>query len=488
MNWLDRFIAYWAPGFAARRVASRLRLSAARAYYDGATVGRRGASIRRSAADSTVVTRTTLPRLRAGARDLVRNNPHAKRAVEAIVSNTIGTGIQPQFMRGKDRAEDVQELARLHLETTACDPEGRQNYHGLVSLAFQAVVEGGEVLVRRRWRRANSGLPVPVQFQVLEGDYLDHGKDGPTASGGQIVQGVEYDAEGRRRAYWLFSEHPGSDRVTNVSRPVPARDITHVFRMDRPGQVRGITWFAPVMLRLADFMDYEDAQLVRQKIAACFVGFVKESFDGLAPPSVSEDADGNLIDKFEPGILERLPPGTEIQFGNPPEVDNYDEYTRVSLRAIAAGMGISYTALTGDLTGVNFSSGKMGHIEFQRNISRWQSHIVIPQLCDVLTGWFLDATTMVGVDTEGVTVRHIPPRREMIDPAKEIPATTGAIRSGQKTLTEVIRERGRDPVEHLREYAEDLKLLDELGITLVSDPRADVQRLRNNSLESREAA
>lgn len=471
MTLLDRLIAYVSPVRAARRAAAR---RAIQAYYDGATVGRRGASIRRSAADANVITRTSLPRLRNGARDLVRNNPHARRAVEAIVANTVGAGIQPQFMRHGERAEDLEALEARHLETTDCDSEGRHNYHGLVSLGFNTVVESGEVLIRRRWRRTSDGFAVPVQFQVLEPDYLDHSKDGPTGSGGRIVQGVEYDAIGRRRFYWLFPEHPGGDRLTLQSRPVPARDIAHAFRVDRPGQVRGIPWLAAVMLRLADFADYEDAQLVRQKIAACFVGFVQEAFDGLTPPGVT-DEDGQLIDRFEPGILERLPPGTEVKFGNPPSVDNYDEYTRVSLRAIAAGMGISYTALTGDLTAVNFSSGRMGHLEFQRNVARWQSLIVIPQLCDVLCRWFIEAAAMTGVDTDGVTVRHIPPRREMIDPTKEVPAERDAILSGQKTLTQSIRERGRDPVDHLREYAADLALLDELGIAgLSSDPRRGV--------------
>ncbi|HLS32804.1 MAG TPA: phage portal protein, partial [Brevibacterium sp.] len=361
MTALDRMIGWVSPTWAAKRALARLRAEAARAYYDGATVGRRGASIRRSAADANVITRSTLPRLRNGARDLVRNNPHARRAVEAIVANTVGTGIEPQFMRHGERADELERLEALHLDTTTCDAEGRHTYHGLVSLAFHTLVESGEVLIRRRWRRASDGLAVPVQFQVLEPDYLDQSKDSPTASGGQIVQGVEYDAIGRVRAYWLFSEHPGGDGYHLQSRPVPARDVIHALRVDRPGQVRGIPWLSPVMLRLADFADYEDAQLVRQKIAACFSAFVREPVDGFLPHGVQRDADGDLIDRFEPGIIERLPPGAEIEFAEPPGVDGYGEYAAVSLRAIAAGMGISYAALTGDLTSVNFSSGRMGH-------------------------------------------------------------------------------------------------------------------------------
>lgn len=482
--------------------AARSRGRQARAYYDGATLGRRGASIRRKVGDVNTVTKMSLDRLRTGSHDLVRNNPHAARAVDAIVANSIGSGIAPQFLRptgGSDlgplvseldrlirgrglraqaleRAEDLEKLADDCLETTDADAEGRRTYHGLQDTGFRAMVVSGETLVRRRFRRLEDGLACPIQFQLLEADFLDSSKDGPTKRGGRIIQGVEFDAIGRRRAYHLYREHPGGRFASGRSDPVPASEIAHIFRTEREGQVRGIPWLAPVMLRLADWADYEDAQLVRQKIAACFVGFWKEPMPFGAPTGEDTDPDGRTIDSFEPGMWERLPPGTEVEFGSPPEVEGVGEYAQISLRAIAAGMGISYEALTGDLRGVNFSSGKMGRLEFQRNIDRWRSLHFLPQFCDRLTSWFLDAAMLIGLDTERVTVRHIPPRREMIDPPREIRAEKDAIRSGQKTLTQVIREGGRDPVEHLTELAADNALLDSLGLVLDSDPRQDGTR------------
>lgn len=473
MNIIDRTISYVAPGWAARRAAARAQLEAAKAFYDGATTGRRGASIRRNAADSAAVTARTLPRLRSGARDLVRNNPYARRAVEAIVANSVGTGIVPQFVRDGERAQEVELLADRFLEKTDCDADGRHTFAGLQTAGFWEMVEGGEVLVRRRWRRASDGLAVPVQFQMLEGDFLDHSKDGPAAGGGRIVQGVEYDALGRRRAYWLFREHPGSLHATGVSHPVPARDIIHAYRLDRPGQVRGIPWAAPVMLRLADLYDYEDAQLVRQKIAACFVGFYYDSADfGSSFAGMAENDDGDLIEKFEPGMFHKLPPGSEVKFGSPPSVSGYEEYLRASLRAVAAGFGVSYEAISNDLRGVNFSSGKMGRLEFQRNVEVWRALTFIPQFVAPLVRWFLEAAELAGAaDVEGVTTRYIAPRTEMIDPPREGRAQRDMIRSGQKTLTQVVRESGRDPVEHFEEYAEDLRRLDELGIVVDSDVR-----------------
>jgi hypothetical protein len=124
------------------------------------------------------------------------------------------------------------------------------------------------------------GLPVPFQLQVLEPDHLDNGKTEDMADGGYILQGIEFDALGRRRAYWLFPVHPGETRGRSLaSRPVPARQVLHLFERLRPGQVRGVPWFAPVILKLRDLDDYDDAELMRKKIEACFAAFVTGAQD-----------------------------------------------------------------------------------------------------------------------------------------------------------------------------------------------------------------
>ncbi len=472
---LDRALAHVFPNWALRRFSARLKLAATKAYYDGATTGRRGASIRRSTADANTIGYAQSARLRAGVRDLIRNNAHARRAVEAIVSNTVGEGISPNFVRGPvgsgSRADDIEDLAAESLHTTAIDSDGLLTYAGIQALAMQAVASDGEVFVRRRRRRSSDGLRVPVQFQLLEADYLDTARDGPTPGGGRILQGIEFDALGRRRAYWMYRDHPGSRHFRADSRPVPASEVAHVYRVDRPGQVRGIPWGAVVMLAHADFGDHEEAELMRRKIASCFAMFYHETFDTSLPGSVRENDAGELIDSLEPGLVYRLPQGSEITFGNPPTVEGYAEFSSVSLHKIAMGWGVSYEAMTGDLRGVNFSSGKMGRLEFQRNIDQWRSRMLVPQLCDVLTDWWLEAAMLVGANTEGVRAQHNAPRNAMVDPTKEWRAERDAIRAGQRTLFQSIRESGRDPAEHLREIAEGQEMLDELGIVLDSDPR-----------------
>ena len=468
MTRLDRAIAYIAPTVAARRAAARLQLRAmeiAQAYYDGADQGRRGTSIRRSGASADTVSARDLPRLRTGSHDLVRNNPHAKRGIDAIVVNGVATGIAPRFKRGRDTDRALEDLARQTLETTAIDVAGVHDYYGLQALALRTTAESGESLVLRRF---TNKLAFPIQFQVLEPDFLDSSRDGATREGGEIVQGKEFDKSGRCTRYWLFPEHPGGGTGSVTSLPVPARDVAHIYRVDRPGQVRGIPWLAPVMLRLSDFDDYENAQLVRQKIAACFAVF---RTGGLSGPPAAPASGSKTIEKVEPGMIEWLGAGADVKFASPPQVEGYDEYARVSLRAIAAALGLSYEAFTGDLKGVSFTSGRMGWLEQQRNLDAWRWLMLIPQGCAVMMGWWLEGARLLGHNVDGVTVRHTPPRRDMISPEREVPALTNARRSGQKSLTDILGETGKDLHEHLDELAEEQELLDARGIILDSDAR-----------------
>jgi capsid protein len=125
-------------------------------------------------------------------------------------------------------------------------------------------------------------------------------------------EGIEFDRAGRRVAYWIYDEHPGGGLSWKMptSRRVPAADVIHAFRVDRPGQYRGVPWAAPVIMTLWDLADYEDAELVRQKIAACFaVFYIGDDKRGLAQSVVAgaSTVAGTPVETVEPGMIERLP-------------------------------------------------------------------------------------------------------------------------------------------------------------------------------------
>lgn len=454
----------------------------ARSQYEGASYSRRTLGWRRNGRDANAeLNAATMIALRGIARDITRNNPFGAAAKKKWADYLVGPGITFQVYR-KGKVDPVlTALAKRHLESTACDPLGQLNLYGLQYQAAATLIESGGVLARRRWRRKVDRLPVPFQIQVLEPDYINMQLSGPTLTGGARILGVELDAIGRRQGYWLYSGHPGALLPNGLdSKLVAATEVAYCYRPDRPEALHGATWFAPVIVRLKDFGDYEDAQLVRQKIASCYTVF-RIGCEDPNDPEATTDSNGRpigddpLLAAVEPGIIEDLPIGGDVKFADPPGVDGYEPYSRISLGAIAAGVGLPYEVLTGDLSKVSFISGRLGRIDLKQAVETVQWQLIIPQLCEPIGRWFLDAAELAGADVADCEVRWTPPRFPMASPETEVPADRDAVRAFQKTPSQVLRERGEDPDTFWAEYAADLKRFDDFGIITDADPRRVTQ-------------
>jgi len=406
----------------------------------------------------------------------VRNSPHVSSARETLVSHLVGTGIVPRAQAEDDSLRQALQSAWADW-TDEADADGRCDVYGLQSLAAGALVDAGEVLVRRRRRRLDSGMTVPVQLQLIEPEHLDTTLNRQLGSGRVIRNGIEFDRRGRRAAYWLWPDHPGDALGRNRGQRmrVPASEIAHVFRPLRPGQVRGVPWAAVVLARLYELDQYEDAELVRKKTAAMFTAFLQESQgDSDVPPGQAAqqafggetdeaDADGTLMPALEAGTTQVVPPGYEVKFSSPADVgDTYEVWIKQQLRAVAAGMGVTFEQLTGDLSDVNYSSIRAGLLEFRRRIEALQHNVLVFQLNRVVWRWFVEAAVAAGtVPARGFAdnprefrrVKWIPQGWSWVDPEKEIKAIVMAIRSGLVSREEAIAEFGYDIEEIDRELA-----------------------------------
>jgi capsid protein len=90
-------------------------------------------------------------------------------------------------------------------------------------------------------------------LQVLESDHLDTARNG-VVNGAPTIQGIALGNFGEPLGYWLFPTHPGAWMLPGArlaSNFIPARDVLHIFRKRRPGQLRDVSWLAPVLLQIA---------------------------------------------------------------------------------------------------------------------------------------------------------------------------------------------------------------------------------------------
>jgi lambda family phage portal protein len=394
--------------------------------------------------------------------DLVDSNPWANRAVRVITNNWVGDGIIGSPIGGSRRYTDAwNDWA----DSVECDWNGKLNWYGLQAQIARTTAVRGSCLIRRRLdeRLMDQGL-VGLRLQVLEPDMLDFSKD----DGSRIKFGKRYDREGRLEGYYIRQTHPGETEWNGVkiqSDFVQASEILHTYEVNRPGQAIGVPFGSAVLLHLRDIDDIAQAMLLKAKIAACFTAFVYSNESG---ESASVAA---LTETLEPGAIEILPDGKQITFANPPVAPDYVEHQKHHLHAVAAGYGITFESLTGILSDVNFSSARMGWIEFHRNVSAWRWNITIPQVLDPVHRWFNDAARVSQIRGPRRMI-WTPPRRELIDPAKEIKALIEAVRAGFMSLSEVQRSLGYIPAEVMAELESDLKDARAKGLALDVDMAA----------------
>ena len=476
MSLIDDFIGVFSPSAKLSRVRARRAIEIiSKRSYDGANSGRRTSGwITPSTSANSEIT-PSISKLRDRSRDLVRNNPYAAKALRVLVSNTVGTGIVPSI---KDR-KTLKLYAKWIRE---CDADGQLNYYGIQRLIARTVFESGECLIRFRYRRPEDNLSVPLQLQVLEPDYIDNNKNELLKTGGYIQNGIEYDPIGRRVAYWLYKQHPGENNgiawQSLQSSRVLAEDIIHVYEKLRPGQSRGVPVLAPIMMTANDLDEYEEATLVRKAAEACITAIVESDDESrrLGGETI-ESGTQNHLEELAPGMIEYLSSGEKIIFNNPPASNGYSEYINTRLHAIAAGTGVTYEQMTGDLSQVNYSSIRAGTLDFRKEIEQFQWLTFIPVVCDrIMSVWLKTANLIEKSIKIDQVIEHTTPKWDWVDPLKDIKGEEMEIGNNLKSWSEGARQRGYNPADLMAEIVADRKMFEAAGIPYPSNQSAPMQQ------------
>lgn len=491
MNWLDKVISSVSPEAGLRRAVARTKLDmlASVRSYDAAKTGHRtGGWTGVTGKSANAEVSMALSTVRERSRDLVRNNAYAAKGVNVLVNGIVGSGIVPEPKSGTDRQQTATEEV-WNAWAEQCDADGALDFYGIQALVMRAVVESGECLVRFRPRRLSDGLAVPLQLQVIEPDFIDTTRQETYGDGSYTVDGIKFDRIGRRVGYWLFDRHPGDNRALVVggltSRLIDASEVLHIYDKLRPGQDRGVPWFAPVVLRMWDLAGYDEAEMVRKRIESCLAAFVEQDLGGDQRPlgkiSNGANTDGTSgttrRESFEPGMIEYMRPGEKVTTASPNASGGYGEYMNVQLHAVAAGLGVTYEQLTGDLSLVNYSSYRAGHLEFRALCERVRWQLMVNQFCAPVWRRFLSVGFAAGaIRRPDVVADWVSPPWQSIDPEKEATASLIEMRIGGMTLRDYLTSKGKDFPEWLAETIETQKALDAAGIVLDSDAR---KRSRN---------
>ena len=389
---LDRIIGAVSPATLIKRGQNRLAgiyidQYMKRAAYKSAETNRLNEHWSSSNEDINLILYRELDKMRSRSRWLLRNNAHAMGLMNAYISHIIATGLTLQCRVARMvRATDPDGNPIIEtVEMDAWNDFAESSFNDWAEAAdvrstdllpesfvddqelfLRRLIEDGEALIYLCLDKSFPGVPLRLMF--IEPESLDLSIT--KSNGNPVVMGVEVDQRTYRPlAYHILTgtTEAGLYQGFGKSIRIPASDMLHVFKRLRPKQVRGIPHLAVVMQKFFDLDEWTDAELLGNKIAACF-GVIIEMPDGnggaLKPEGSDKatDANGNPMSTVEPGIIGYVPEGAKVNVVSPQKPGaTFDMFSKYQLKGIGAGTlgGISYPAMTRDTSGQTFAGGRL---------------------------------------------------------------------------------------------------------------------------------
>lgn len=474
-NLIDRLVTWISPERGIARHRARTMLAMAGGYTGGRRDKRSMSQWSTSGGSADADLEPDRALLIERSRDLCRNAPLARGAVNTVVTNVVGTGLTVQaridrevlepVFRGDAGAADAWERAaerefRLWSESPDCDVTRTQNFAALQSLAFRSVLESGDVFpVRRFVERPNRRLATCLQ--MIEADRVanpNHRRD--TA---ELTAGVYRDQFGAPVAYNVLNEHPGNNyglwSGEGVRVPAFDRDgeriVYHLFDRLRPEQTRGVPYLAPVIETLKQLDRYTEAEIMAAVVSGMFTVFVKtEDGSGMGPMEQTTGTGGAAGDKdfkLGPGAILDLLPNEKIETANPGRPNQaFDPFVLAILRQIGVALELPFEVLVKHFT-ASYSAAQAALLEawkFFRARRVWLAAnfcqpVYEAVISEAVARGFLiapgfEADPMIRAAYLGA--EWIGPPRGQIDQLKEANAAEKWIAIGAKTLAEVTAE------------------------------------------------
>lgn len=462
-NIIDRTIGFFSPQAELGRIRSRMASASIRGY-DAAGSGWNNPfnMLRGTTAGSEASANSA--KLAAVGQELVRNNPLANRIKSQWASNVVGSGVKldlvdaiskslnkRQTKKAKGSKEAFLQDWESWADSTDCDFDGHYSFYGLQWLWMSSIVESGGIIVRKH---INAAMAIPLQLQTIEQSHLSKEKDGEYDDG-LVVDGIKFNKLGQRQGCYIKINDVN---LTLQMKQAPkyyefGKDVVYLFRKERAGQHLGISWLHTIAVSLEKYAATQDAKITQLQIAACLALIVKDAEENLGGVAKTQSDLGTEISS---GGIHHVKGATEIETITPPNPSESSAFMKELKDDIAAGVGLSYSQLTGDYSQFNFASGRMSKIDFFMILSFIQLNVMKPNL-NVMYGWFTEARWLKTGKTTDFSPKWEFPARSSVDPAQEFDILFAKCRAGvisPKQLCVQLGERLEDAVAGWKESRE----------------------------------
>ncbi len=380
------------------------------------------------------------------------NDPHLAGLGRTLAYDLIGTGPRLQLTGyDPDLAADVREVERSF---------ARWARQSRLALALRLMVEAanfdGEVFAAFE-TDPSLRHPVKLTLHPFEADLVTepHGK----VPEGNWEDGIDYDAAGNPRRYAVQNSHPGDNWLgafTSNFTVVDAANLVHFFRRRRPGQIRGISEFVSALGVISQLRRYGNAVLGAAEFAASMNGVMHTNAEVEDGP-----ADVVPLEKFrlENGMVLTLPAGWSAeQFKAEQPTASYKEFNAEKLNQIARPVNAPMNVMTGNSSGYNYSSGRLDHVPYHRNIWIDREELEIAVLDRVFAKWFDEARLAGEIPESLASIDEFDwlfqwDGFSSIDPLKDALASEKRMQLGLTTLSEECAGEGRNWREVLEQLS-----------------------------------
>ena len=475
MGFIDNVIAAVSPKRAYEREAWRQGLEAMRGY-DAAGFGRINSGWRVHNESAEVTDRNSRDVVRARARDLERNSDILQAVVLAYKRNVVGKGYTLRAKTGDDELNRrIESLWRQWCKPRNCDVTGEQSFNAILRMAVERKkVDGGILFLFRH----TPGGVVPFKLQAIEVDELDTTRSTPRRQGNRVVGGIEYNTWRRPVGYWIQQYDLEGWRLLEPIY-IDAKDVYFLKSKRRPSQIREMSDMSHTITRIRDVNEFINAVSIKERIAACLAVLIKKTIptgtslgrSGVRGPDGRVDYSGK---KLGPGMIMEMGAGDEAQVVDPKgAATDATAFLKVQQGLIGAGQGLSYEAVSRDMSGSTYSSARQNAIEDEDTYT--EDMELLTEFMSEVYEQFVISCYLSGQinlpgfwDKKAEYMNHawVKSPKKWIDPAKESTADKTALQSGQKTYPEICAERGKDWRQAIDETAEVLAYGREKGIEM----------------------
>jgi lambda family phage portal protein len=265
-----------------------------------------------------------------------------------------------------------------------CDVRQRRNYQVLRQLRLINGVRDGDVFIRHiRDPKVNK---FGYSQQLISAEWCDRFYNDILDSGNIVIMGVEYEMSswglGKPVAYYFIKRQPRDWQFSSISvgfglglagrgilrARIGASEIVHYARPVDVDATRPAPWAASTMTKGRQLDQYELAEVIAAREAACKTGFYYSDVlpeGGGAQFDLPDPRTGVATEALSPGEIRALKWGVKYQERDPKHPNgNFESFRKGMGQSTSAGMpGGDYNTLFNDLANINFSAGRLGRLD-----------------------------------------------------------------------------------------------------------------------------